>query len=93
METPSKQKGESTMSGEKSTAIVRAKRQLPSVSIVVSFPQRPGFDGYNIMTRATASHQGKEHELRSSPDCTYAMTLPRTLSVTVWLRTDDDDAL
>jgi hypothetical protein len=36
-------------------------------------------------------HDGKEHELRSYPDCTYAMTLPRTLSITVWLKPSDDD--
>jgi hypothetical protein len=79
------------MSGGKSTALVKAKRRLPTISVVVSFPPRPGFDGSDIVTRATVNNDGKEHELRSYPDCTYAMTLPRTLSITVWLKSSDDD--
>ena len=79
------------MSSNKGTALVKAKRQPPSISIVVSFPPRLGFDGNNIVSRATVMHQGKEHELRSTPDCTYALTPPRSLSITVWLRGSDDD--
>ena len=79
------------MSGGKNTALVKVKRLLPNISIVVSFPPRPGFDGNNIVSRATVMHQGKEHELRSTPDCTYALTPPRSLSITVWLRSSDDD--
>ena len=79
------------MSGGKNTALVKVKRRLPNISIVVSFPPRSGFDDSDILTRETVSHDGKEHELRSYPDCTYAMTLPRTLSITVWLKPSDDD--
>ena len=39
------------MSSNKSTALVKAKRQPPSISIVVSFPPRLGFDGNNIVSR------------------------------------------
>ena len=79
------------MSSEKNTSLVTAKPQPPSISIVVSFPPRLGFDGNNIVSRATVMHQGKEHELRSTPDCTYALTPPRSLSITVWLRGSDGE--
>ena len=79
------------MSGEKNTSLVTAKPQPPSISIVVSFQPRPGFNGHNIVSRATVLHQEKEHELRSRPDCTYALTPPRSLSITVWLRGSDGE--
>lgn len=79
------------MSGEKNTSLVTAKPQPPSISIVVSFQPRPGCSGHAIVSRATVSNQGTEHELRSRPDCTYALTPPRSLSITVWLRGSDGE--
>ncbi len=55
------------MSGEKNSSLVTAKPQPPSISIVVSFQPRPGCSGHHIVSRATVTHQGNEHEAAQSP--------------------------